>query len=458
MESWKYRLTILKPDGNVYQIEDLGCKGSITRSLFSDSNRLSLDVYNLGQTTRSAIYQAPYTPYAEQFLVWLEAGYGQDSLSQLFYGRAMEIYSSRPGGSNQIITHIEASCLDLFNMSATTFEAGTSKRDAIKSLANDFSNVTLGSLGEIAGEFLTPTTFQGNTLEQINKISGGYAFIDGNQLHAILPNECIDAPVPIISSDTALLDTPIRKQCQYEVKMRMQPYLQIGQFVEIQSQIAPEFNGQFKVIGLTHSFLFSESVAGEKTTQATLLITDVLPTGDITTNNNTASKKATIVKNEQVRPLSEKERSDIQYVLQYIKTHNGKIPNTKITNSISWVEMLGHSNTDADRLSEINLTILANVLVLAKTMQNALDTHYPNRTITITSGWRSARNNASCGGVATSKHLKGLAMDFIISGESTSVTKAYFAKVWKGRIGYVYHKSNFVHVQIDDAKGVVNDR
>lgn len=460
MKSWKYRVTIyIQKENEVVAkvIEDLGCKGSITRSLFSNSNRASLDIYNLAKDTRSAIYLAPYTPWEKQHLIRIEAGYGDAGLSEIFFGRAMEIYSSRPGGSTEIITHIDAQCLDLFNMSSVTFEAGTEKRDAIKSLANDFPNVTLNSLGAISGTFQTPTTFCGTTFEQINKISGGYAFIDGNQLNVCLSNECVDAPVPVISSDTALLDTPIRKEMQYEVKMRMQPQLQVGQLLEIQSQIVPEFNGQYKVIGFSHSFLFSESVAGEKITQATLLIADGLPVTDIAVSNNTASTKPTIVKNEQVAPLGEKARSDINYVLQYIKSTGGKIPNTNITKNISWKAMLGHGNSDADRKSELNLTKLANVYSLATRMQAVLNSHFVGRGITITSGWRSIRNNASCGGVSNSKHTKGLAMDFIISGETARNTQAYFNKIWAGRIGYVGKYNTFTHVQIDNMKGVVND-
>lgn len=457
MKSWKYRLTIYTHEETII-IEDLGCKGSVTRNLFSDSNRMDIDVYNLANETRSKIYVAPYTPYKDRPLIRLEAGFGVDNLSALFFGQAIEIYSSKPGGSTEIITHINAVCMDIFNMSAVTFEAGTSKRDAIKSLANDFPNLNINSLGGIAGKFLTPTTFQGNTLEQINKIAGGYAFIDGDQFNAVLANECVDAPVPVISSDTALLDTPIRKEFQYEVKMRMQPQLQVGQLLKIESRIAPNFNGQYKVIGFTHSFLFSESVAGEKTTQATLLLPEGMPVGDISTNNNTASKTPTIVRNEQIAPLGEKERSDVQYVLQYIKTHKGKIPNTKITNNISWVEMLGHSNSDSDRLSELNITKLSNVYFLAKNMQNILDKHYSGRGITITSAWRSVRNNSSCGGKANSKHLSGLAMDFKISGEAPSVTTAFFSKVWGGRVAYAQAYATFTHVQINNVKGFVNDR
>ena len=454
MKSWKYRLTIYTHEETVI-IEDLGCKGSITRNLFSDSNRLNLDVYNLSRTTRDKIYLAPYTPYENRHMVRLEAGYGENNLSQLFFGMAMEIYTSRPGGSTEIITHIEACCMDLFNMSSTTFAAGTDKRDAIKSLANSFPNVSLNSLGAVSGTFQTPTTFCGNTLEQINKISGGYAFIDGDELNVCLSNECVDAPVPVISSDTALLDTPIRKGFQYEVKMRMQPQLQVGQLLKIESQIVPSFNGQYKVIGFTHSFLFSESVAGEKTTQCTLLIADGLPATDIAASNGTASLKPTIVKNEQIAPLGDKERSDIQYVLQYIKANKGKIPGTKITQNITWVEMLGHDNTNAERVSELNIGKLANVYTIAREMQLILDKHFVGKTITISSGWRSVRNNQSCGGVANSKHLKGLAMDFSISGYTASQLATFFKGYWRGR---VKKYTSWVHVQIDNVKGLVNDR
>ena len=138
-----------------------------------------------------------------------------------------------------------------------------------------------------------------------------------------------------------------------------------------------------------------------------------------------------------------------------IKANKGKIPGTKITQNITWVEMLGHDNTNAERVSELNIGKLANVYTIAREMQLILDKHFVGKTITISSGWRSVRNNQSCGGVANSKHLKGLAMDFSISGYTASQLATFFKGYWRGR---VKKYTSWVHVQIDNVKGLVNDR
>jgi hypothetical protein len=48
------------------------------------------------------------------------------------------------------------------------------------------------------------------------------------------------------------------------------PELQVGQIVQLNSQVAKTYNGQLKVVGLVHQGLFSESIAGRASTKVTL--------------------------------------------------------------------------------------------------------------------------------------------------------------------------------------------
>ena len=79
------------------------------------------------------------------------------------------------------------------------------------------------------------------------------------------------------------------------------------------------------------------------------------------------------VKVEQVTTVSINQPSAVLDVYKYIQNNNGAIPNTKITKNISWQEMLGHNNTNSDRLKECTLAVLSNVYATAKKMQKFLD-------------------------------------------------------------------------------------
>lgn len=462
MKTWNYKVTIYTKDDTIIIQNPIGCRGTITRSVLCESNKASIDLYNLALSTREKIFQEPYlmAENPNSKAVKIEVGYSEDgSVQQVFYGRILQAYSMKSSGSTEVVTRIEAICLDLFNTSSVTFDIGTTYKDAIKRLQADFPNLISNALGAINGSFKTPTTFEGNTLEQINKIAGGGAFIDNNTINAILNTEVIDVPVPIISNDTVLLDTPIRKEMQLDINFIMQPSLQVGQLLEINSKIFPSYNGQYKVLGFTHSFLISESVAGQKTTKATLYCGSALP---LSQTNTTGEEKAvgfSKVKKEQVTPIGHKNAANIYEVYKYIKNNNGKIPDTYITRSISWVEMLGHSNTPQQRLSNLTISDLANCFATATNLQRIIDKKYPGRGIEVTSGWRSPKVNKDFGGVSNSKHLNGLAIDFHINGVSIPELEAYMLATWSGSIGYVYKsvKKGFVHVQVDSKSRLVND-
>ena len=460
MKTWKYRVSIFKNDKTIIIESPIACRGSISRGLFSNGNKAEIELYNLALSTRNEIYQDPFMG-EKSAEIRVEVGYSEDdTVQQIFYGRILQAYSSRSSGSTEVVTKISALCIDLFNTSSVTFEAGTEKKDAIKKLASDLPNVTLNALGNIGGVFKTPTTFDGNTLEQINKIAGGVANIDNDQLNVCLLNEVIDVAVPIISQDTVLLETPIRKGMQLELNFIMQPYLQVNQLLQIDSKIYPDFNGQYKVIGFTHNFLISESVAGTKTTKATVLIGDELPLSTNSVKGSAKEEKFCKVKKEDITPIIGSVPTDVYGVYNYLNKNSGKIPSTKITPSISWEDMLGHSNQPGERVKELNIAKLSNCHVIATNLQRMINNSpFKGKKISVTSAWRSVRNNQASGGVANSKHLSGLAVDFHIEGANLNSVYSYAKQYWTGGIGYVYCSptKNFVHLQIDYTNKLVND-
>jgi len=60
---------------------------------------------------------------------------------------------------------------------------------------------------------------------------------------------------------------PRRQNTYIQVDIIFEPRIQVGQIVEIVSQIDPRFNGQWKVQGIKHSGTISGAVGGDcKTT------------------------------------------------------------------------------------------------------------------------------------------------------------------------------------------------
>ena len=148
----------------------------------------------------------------------------------------------------------------------------------------------------------------------------------------------------------------------------------------------------------------------------------------------------------QPKPKKTLEMLVVDYVYNYLQDNNGQIPNTKITANISWKEMIGNNNTNAERKSECTKEVLTNVYRTAQQLQNIHDTYWNGRSMIISSGWRSVRNNKNCGGAARSRHLYGKAVDFNLGLPTIKIDFNTMQKNWKG---YVLFEGTWIHAQMD---------
>lgn len=281
------------------------CKFNSTRNTFSNSNKCTIELYNLNSTTRTAIFKDSYVGDLDQKqwkFIKLEAGWN-GILSQIFYGRILQAYSSKAGGQTDIITHIDCLPFDIFNSySSYTFEAGTSYRDAYKTMVGDLKNCQFGNLGSLEGIFQTQTTFCGNTMDCINELTGGNTYVDNGVVNTIMSNEVLDIPVPLVTDNNGLLSTPIRRDATLTIKMLFEPTLSVGQLLEVNSSIQSVYNGQYKVLGFTHDCLISPTQTGQRITTVDLWIIPALTGSDISLTGNKV-KQPVKVKNETLTPL-----------------------------------------------------------------------------------------------------------------------------------------------------------
>ena len=464
-----YRVTVYHYDTNGEPLQTIieypiTCKFNSQRSAFSSSNKCTIDLYNLSNTTRDVIFKDALTIYEKQWkYIKLEAGWN-GVLAQIFNGKILQAYSSKEGGQVDIVTHIECQPFDIFTaQSAYTFSAGTSYKDAYKTLAADLKDCNIGNIGTLEGTFKTQTTFEGSTLECLNTLTGGNTFVDNGTINTIMSNEVIDVPVPVMTDENGLLGAPIRREASLTIKTLFEPTLIIGQLVEIKSKIQPIYNGQYKVIGFTHDCLISPTQAGQRVTTIDLWIaplltaSDVNLTGEALTGGASEISSFNKVKGEQVTVAAQKEPTSVREVYLYLQRNNGQIPNTKITKNISWKEVLGNDNTPQERKQECTISVLSKVYSTAQYFQSIIDKYFQGATVIINSGWRSERNNRQCRGNPNSKHKEGLAIDFTLSGKDQYAVYQIFKKVWRGYVEY-YKKENFIHVQIDRLQGLANDR
>ncbi len=269
-----YRLTIDVSDSEKIVIEPpFTIRFSMVRDTQSSINQLTLSIINLGEKTRNKIFQDRYD-FLTYKRVILEAGY--KDLTKIFQGNLFEAYSERQ--QTEIVTNIVArdGGHDIYNSLTSKTLQGLTKREVIDSLIGEFSEVKQGKIGEIEGAFLRPVVLEGNTYELIRIYGGSLVYIDLERLHILKENEIVSAAIPLINSKNGLLETPRRRNSLVTITTLFQPNIILSQLVEIQSDVFSLFDGQYKVIGLTHSGIISDAVGGGLKSTFNLLVESVL--------------------------------------------------------------------------------------------------------------------------------------------------------------------------------------
>ncbi len=456
---WRMDVLYIDKDGKE-KVQSVGypctINFNISRNTGANANTANFKIYNLAPSTRNgeAFFQDRFNT-AFKKIVTFKAGYG--GLVTCFRGCLSESYSARQGVD--IVTSMQ--CLDLGTLKNeivnVTFEAGTKKLDAYKNIIQNSDGLTLGYIGTIEGEFKTPTTFYGDILSVLNQITNNHTYIDKGVVHTTQNNECLDIGVTVLKSSTGLIGTPQRNGAGLVVKSVFNPDLQVGQLLQIDDPIANVFNGTYMITGITHSGEISGAIAGQRITTIELLIGAFLPNSSYNQTGSTTFAGFNKVKGENITPVSGNLQADAISVYNYIQKNNGKYPNTKITQNISWKEMIENDNNDSERKNELTVEIISNCIIVAKKLQAFIDTNTPNAKIKINSGWRSRRvNNSLKNAAKESAHLRGLAIDFKYYNANTySVYRDVYKKYWD-KFTYLFRTqsgSAVIHVQATLGKG-----
>ncbi len=423
---------------------------NIERNTFASANTGTFTIYNLSPATRSseAFFQDRFLTEKTK-TVTFKAGYNGNIVA-CFGGCILESYSKRQGAD--VVT--EMKCLDLGTVQNTyinvTFEAGTAKKEAYKNIIQNCEGLTLGYLGKLDGEYKTPVTFSGDPLTVLNQITGGHTFIDNGVVHTLQNNESLDIGVQVLQPNAGLLNTPERRGAEVVATGLFNPNAQVGQLIEIKDPMVESFNGTYMLCGFNHSGTISGAVAGQRTTTYNLLIGDYL--------GKMLGGQFEKVKGEQVEVVSGTLQAGAQGVYNYVKTHNGNYPDTKITQNITWRDMLGHENNNTDRFNNLTIEAVSNCIVIAKKLQAYIDINTPGQKIIISSGWRSPRvNNLYKNASKESAHSRGLAIDFKYANINTlNVFKYRYDKTWD-KFTYLFRgnisKQPVIHVQATLGRG-----
>lgn len=286
-------------------------KFTIDRGVYASINKMTLDIYNLGKTTRERIYYDGILHSSVEKKIVLYAGYSDADFSRfnssvisdsirnsinglplVFCGRFTRAYSYRQGSN--FITHIEAFDLPQKNEVEinTEFEAGTTQKEVMiflsEKLGLDKDTIYIDPSFQFK---LTRKKSFGKTTswkaveDMVNSVNytirqqeGENAaqyrlYYDYPKLIILRDDHFLENGYTLINSDTGLLSTPIREGAKITFRTLFEPTFRCGGYVNLQSRTTQSgINGVLKVIGYKHQGTISPVVSETLTTDFTCFL------------------------------------------------------------------------------------------------------------------------------------------------------------------------------------------
>ena len=265
----KYILTVTpitrdgKKRGKSVVIKDpLTIRFEVKRMPMMGDSSATIDIYNLQPTTRRRLF-LDYFDFTNIQQVTLEAGYANGKFDLIYKGRVVTCRTRHENTEN--ITRIEAQSglLVLDSYISDSMSDG----QYTDTVANEvLSKITDGETANFSPEAVSiprPVALMGNKMAVLQTYTKGRTYVDNDKVIVLDENTCIDGEIRVIDDATGLLGVPEREQVTLTVRCIFEPRIKVGQGLEISSRISPEFDGQYKVWGVSHSGTMGLAASGQ---------------------------------------------------------------------------------------------------------------------------------------------------------------------------------------------------
>lgn len=285
MEKWtrNYYLTVQTNEKAEEYIDitmPLTISFRINRNVNASANTANITVLNLSEDTRRKIYLDNYKTFYYK-RVELRAGYsnGKETLPLIFKGNIQTAFSKRNGVDYETtIDALDGGFAYVNGYSSRQFAKGTTGQQMLNTLVADLPFIDKGKIGNFTNKLTRGNTIDGPTLSYFSTFSKQNFFIDLEKINCLQKNEGFEGNIKVINADCGLLGSPLRQESFLTFEMIFEPRLQIGQFIELQSQTERSYNGTYQVIGIEHSGIISDAQSGTCKTKVSLNYVTGVPT------------------------------------------------------------------------------------------------------------------------------------------------------------------------------------
>lgn len=243
-----YELVITLNTGEAISIKpNIRVQFDVVKSVDGGLNSCRIRVYNLSKDKRKKLIKED-TDSNTKMPFLLKAGYNK--IETLFKGFILESYSEKSG--TDIVTTIVA--MDgLVDAQGSYTSTTVKKGDAINVILKDMPTTTRAKISD-RPVLQRAKVLVGNSLKLVenNLKDDETYFIDEGKLYIIKQNEVISDFVPLVNNATGLLLTPKKKKYEVTFNTLLNPSIKIGGLVKLESILAENLNGTYKVLTITY--------------------------------------------------------------------------------------------------------------------------------------------------------------------------------------------------------------
>ncbi|HHF5843046.1 phage protein [Haemophilus influenzae] len=236
-------------DQETLSIEQLRVAFEIDKTINEKPNPAKIQVWNLNRDHINQLLSQDYKKVA------LSVGYGE--LRQIYVGDITKTRIQREG--LDFVLTLE--CSDghqayTQSRTKTTLKAGATDKQIVEELQKTMPKVQSGAI-DIPNQRKLPRgrVLNGNSRDILNKIArnnkADWSIQDGALI--FLPKDkVLNDDAVLISQDTGMINAPEQTDEGLELTCLLNPALQIGGLVKVES-IIEYFNGEYKIVKLAHS-------------------------------------------------------------------------------------------------------------------------------------------------------------------------------------------------------------
>lgn len=260
----KYRIIVAEQGTDGIDITGLRCVFSIEKTMSSDPNKSSIQIYNLAPATQNFILSS-----AKRIII--EAGYeNSEQYGLIFDG---DIVKALRRGSQTIdkVTEVIAQDGDLFLNSgfiSVSYAAGQTTESVLaqmQGVADD--DMAMGAVSkDLKGTKLARgKAMFGQPKDYANNLArteGALFYVNDRKINLVKPGDLPEGEIVDLSPDSGLVGTPEQTDNGVSAKCLLNPLLNVNKLVHIKNEFVQETSdigkaslssGVYKIIKLKHS-------------------------------------------------------------------------------------------------------------------------------------------------------------------------------------------------------------